>query len=84
MKKRRFRQGSDTRRNARLLAVVKIKFDSGRWAVLAMPYDMTAKEIEVLRDELESMLAEPLKSMHARAYALEATTPRSAEREPWG
>ena len=63
--------------------VLKIEFETGRWATLVMPSDMTAAEAGHLKVELEDFTHTALEDVIDAAIRTEAADPKSAERKSW-
>ena len=60
-----------------------IEFETGRWATLTMPHDMTAAEVTHLRAELKDLSDTALTEVYDNATHNEAADPKSAERKSW-
>ena len=65
------------------IATIKIEFQTGRWATIAMPHDMTAAEVTHLQSELEDFVDTALTEVHDGAIRTEAADPKTAERKSW-
>ena len=65
------------------IATIKIEFQTGRWATLVMPSDMTVVEVVHLRVELEDLVHTALSEILDSASRIEGADPKTAERKPW-